>query len=253
MQLKIMTFNLRTSFAKGDGKNSFSERKPNILSVITQHAPDLIGFQEVTDEMLRFLRESLSSEYEIISCGREHDLHGEGVTVAYRRNGFTALRYETFWLSPTPEIFGSTYGGDQSSCPRVTTYVVLKADGVSEPFVFANTHFDHKGEIAKLRSAEQMTSFFEKCSYPIFFTGDFNSQPDDAPILRLKEILTDLTEDVGGTFHNFGAQGYEPIKIDYIFTSIQEPLFHSELVTGGISDGVYPSDHYPVVSTVEYN
>ncbi|MBR2466280.1 MAG: endonuclease/exonuclease/phosphatase family protein [Clostridia bacterium] len=253
MKLKIMTFNLRTSNAKSDGINSFENRKPYIKALITRHAPHLIGFQEVTDDMLAFLRGELSCAYEIIACGRNENCRGEGVTLAYRRDDFVAVKSETFWLSPTPNDPGSTYGGDQSSCPRITTYVKLKADGADTPFIFANTHFDHLGENARVLEAEQMSEFLKKDLCPVFLTGDFNDFPTSAAIRKLGETLTDLTSDVGATFHNFGAPDYTPVKIDYIFTNIKAPTYTSELISDGPFNGVYPSDHYPVLATIEYN
>ncbi len=249
MKLKIMTFNIRIS-AADDGKNSFKYRKPLVLEVISQHAPHLIGFQEVTDESLAFLRENISKTYEIIACGREKTLRGESVALAYKRDSFVPLKSETFWLSHTPDVFGSTYGGDQSSCPRITTYAVLKPEDYAHPILFANTHFDHRGNDAKCLSAEQMRSFFEACKFPIFFTGDFNSLPDSRPIEILEGKLTNLTKAVGGTFHYYGRENYTPVQIDYIFTS-EKCLPSTAEVIRLNTDGVYPSDHYPVVATVE--
>ena len=252
MQLKIMTFNLRTSRATGDGINWFPHRKPYILNVINKHAPHLIGFQEVDDCILSFLRESMLDTYEIVACGRDSTLRGECVAIAYRRDTFVCIKSETFWLSPTPDVIASSYGGDQSVCPRVTTWALLKANDIDEPFVFANTHFDHEGRMARLRSAEQMSAFFDGIKYPAFFTGDFNATPNQPTIKKLTEILTDLSADIGPTFHNYGKTDYTPVKIDYIFTTLTAPKYSTELITDGPFDGVFPSDHYPVVTTIEY-
>ena len=46
-KIKVMTFNLRVEVFE-DGINSFSNRKDRVLSVIKDHNPDIIGFQEVT-------------------------------------------------------------------------------------------------------------------------------------------------------------------------------------------------------------
>ena len=46
MELKVMSFNLRTDTPK-DGINAFSERYPRVLEVIRNEKPDLIGFQEL--------------------------------------------------------------------------------------------------------------------------------------------------------------------------------------------------------------
>ena len=82
--------------------------------------------------------------------------------------------------------------------------------------------------------------------------GDFNDEPDSAPIKMLCESLTDLTTNVGRTFHNYGRCKEMPMKIDYVFTSVKDIEYSAELVSDGPFDGIYPSDHYPVVVTAEY-
>lgn len=246
-----MTFNIRTSVAN-DGINSFEFRKPHIIGVITQHAPDLIGFQEVTDDMLVFLRDAIREEYEIIACGRNRDYRGECVAIAYKRKKFICISQETFWLSDEPNVPGSTFGGDQSRCPRVTTWARLKPDGYDGTIAFVNTHFDHEGENARLLAAKMMRDLFERINVPFFLTGDFNCYPDSAPIKLLSESLCDLTFGLEGTYHGYAKADFTPTKIDYIFTSIKAPIYTSLVVKYGPFDGVYPSDHYPVLSTVEF-
>ncbi len=250
MKLKIMTFNIRVSGAD-DGKCSFPYRKHLIKEVISQHAPHLIGFQEVTDEALAYLRSAISDAYEIIACGRERGLHGESVAIAYKRDAFVPIKSETFWLSPTPNIPASTYGEDQSSCPRIATYALLKPEDGQVPVIFMNTHFDHQGVKARLLEAKQMLALIKACDYPVFLSGDFNMRPDTAEERLLSSSLTDLTQASGGTFHFFGRENYTPVKIDYIFTSARVISSSCEVITTHTDDGIYPSDHYPVMVTVE--
>jgi uncharacterized protein YbaP (TraB family) len=51
MKIKVMTFNMRMA-TRADGNNSFWDRKEKILKMLAAEAPDVIGFQEITDEML---------------------------------------------------------------------------------------------------------------------------------------------------------------------------------------------------------
>ena len=97
--MKFVTFNIRCDFGQ-DGANNFIYRRPLILEKIRQEKPDIIGFQEVLPHVAAWLKENLT-EYYIAGCGREKDLTGEAMIIAYRKERFQSVSLETFWLSPT--------------------------------------------------------------------------------------------------------------------------------------------------------
>ena len=136
--LKIMSFNLRVDNT-GDGINSFTNRFHRVVEVLEQEKPDLVGFQEVTQGMRDRLRDQLPG-YTVQGCGREKNYHGESMLIAYRKDEAELIALENAWLSPTPSVAGSTYGGDQSGCPRMFTSVKIKHNNVATPFYFINTH-----------------------------------------------------------------------------------------------------------------
>lgn len=105
--MKFVTFNIRCDFGQ-DGANNFIYRRPLILEKIRQEKPDIIGFQEVLPHVAAWLKENLT-EYYIAGCGREKDLTGEAMIIAYRKERFQSVSLETFWLSPTPYVPGSRY------------------------------------------------------------------------------------------------------------------------------------------------
>ena len=90
--LKCMSFNLRVA-AACDGVNMFFRRAPRVLEVLEREQPDLVGFQEVTDDMRTWLTEHLHG-YTLQGCGRERNCHGESMLLGYR----TCLLY----TSPSP-------------------------------------------------------------------------------------------------------------------------------------------------------
>jgi endonuclease/exonuclease/phosphatase family metal-dependent hydrolase len=64
--------------------------------------------------------------------------------------------------------------------------------------------------------------------------------------------LTDATAKVGGTFHGFGRYTDENAeKIDYVFTNLKTDAERSYAVEDKHEDGIYISDHRPVVAFVE--
>lgn len=91
--MKFVTFNIRCDFGQ-DGANNFIYRRPLILEKIRQEKPDIIGFQEVLPHVAAWLKENLT-EYYIVGCGREKDLTGEAMIIAYRKERFQSVSLET--------------------------------------------------------------------------------------------------------------------------------------------------------------
>ncbi len=253
MKIKVFTFNLRTE-SKGDGVNYFPNRRGRILSAIEQYAPDIIGFQEATDTMRAWLADTLE-EYAVVGCGRGVGYRGESTIIAYRKSAFEMISCEAFWLSLTPDIPGSVYGFDQSSCPRIATAALLSPSGRGEPFVFCNTHLDHKGKTARLLGSVQLIQYLTSKPYRFVLTGDFNATPEAPEIALFTSIegrsIIDATAGLSGTFHGFGQRTVKS-KIDYIFTDLPCDVSESFVVPDeGDENGVYISDHNPVGAVVE--
>lgn len=254
VKLKVCTFNLRTPVEK-DGINYFPNRKGRILDVIRRERPDVIGFQEVADSTRRWLREALDG-YVVVGCGRSRELSGESMIVAYRKDCFDMVSMDTFWLSTAPAVPGSIYGGtDQSKCPRCSTAVVLKHDGAQQPFLFLNTHLDHKGKTARLLGAVQLLQYISVKNLPFVLTGDMNATPDSPEmqvIVSCKERkVVDLTEGITGTFHGFGKYAKDEMpKIDYIFSDMESDPAETYVVPDIPEEGLYTSDHLPVFGFV---
>lgn len=251
-----MTFNLRVD-AEVDGINRFPRRKGRILEVIEKHKPHVIGFQEANDAMREWLSEALSGiGYTVVGCGRNTDFRGESVPVAFLSDAFDLEMTDTKWLSPTPDVPGSTFGGDQSHCPRILTSAALKPREGRE-FLFLNTHLDHKGENARVLGSKFVTSYLSDKRLPFIVTGDMNALPD-SPAINIflssapngKKCI-DATSGVGGTFHAFGRKsGDEKTKIDYVFTDMVCDASESFAVSEPPVDGIYVSDHDPVMAYI---
>ncbi len=251
--LKIMSFNLRVDNT-GDGINSFTNRFARVIDTIEREAPDIIGFQEVTDSMRARLRDHIPG-YTVQGCGRERNYHGESMLIAYRKGEVELIELENRWLSPTPCIPGSTFGADQSPCPRMFTAALLKHDAAATPIRFINTHLDHWGAEARYLGAMQLVQYISTHPEPIILTGDFNATPDTREVRLFTEALAarglrDATAGLPGTFHNFGRiPAAETVKIDYIFTDL--PGAPGYLVPDEPVDGQYYSDHNAVCAVVE--
>ena len=250
--IRTMSFNLRTD-TPHDGANNFLLRTPRILAFLRKEMPDLIGFQEATDLIRAWLREHLCHDYTLIGCGRNVDYRGESAVLAFRTDRFEMIEARTLWLSPTPSEPGTTYGGDQSECPRVVTAVKLKHCAAKTPFWFINTHFDHRGEEARQKEAAQLLDLIGEGEEPFILTGDFNALPDSPEIRAFTDYprcrIADTTAALGGTFHAYGTLA-EKCKIDYIFTNAAYLPEKTRCVEDEGENGIYLSDHHPVTAEI---
>ena len=263
-KIKVMSFNLRVE-AGFDGINHLDNRKVKILEVIKNEAPDLIGFQEARDGTRAWLRDTLT-DYTVIGCGRNADYRGESVPLAFRKDKFEMIGMDTFWLSSTPNVPESRYAGsDQSECARIATAVVLKPMDSQSLLLFVNTHTDHQGAFSRILASAQLLEYMSRSALPCVLTGDFNAEPCSTEMKMLiasdKFPLTDATSKIKSTYHAFGKilteqsiegkVGGKPVKIDYVFTNLPTDANESYAVEDNHEDGIYISDHQPVVAFVE--
>jgi endonuclease/exonuclease/phosphatase family metal-dependent hydrolase len=124
-------------------------------------------------------------------------------------------------------------------------------------FLFANTHFDHMGQVARTKSAELIKSKLSTLAgtLPVIVTGDFNCEPTEAPYAVMTDQgglpLTDTrpSSETQGTFCTFSVDGPPCRTIDYIFHSATWKT-KSYTVIQDHDGRYYPSDHLPVICTL---
>lgn len=249
--IKVMTFNLRTD-SEIDGINRFFCRTDRVLEAIRNEDPDLIGFQEAAGPMREFLYKNLN-DYTIVGCGSNAKLQREGNPIAFKKDKFELISFETAWLSDTPAVPGSSFGGDQSKYPRYYHLARLHALDDDATLVYINTHTDHIGQNAREKASRLLLEVLKKEKQnPLILSGDFNASPDTAEMkLLISENdlgLHDATANLPGTFHNYGRR-IPTFKCDYIFSTLS--CCESHIVEDIPVNGVYISDHNPVVATLE--
>ncbi|MBR6410848.1 MAG: endonuclease/exonuclease/phosphatase family protein [Clostridia bacterium] len=249
--LKVMSFNMRNDYSP-DGINVFPNRKPRILEMLAREQPDLIGTQETTDNMRDFLRDELKG-YTLYGCGREADYRGEHNLILLKNGRFEVVEMRNEALSFEPGRPGTTFGGDQSTCSRMYTYLRIKpSDG--EVFQMVNTHLDHVGRQARKFGMAQILQHLSVRQEKWILTGDMNAFPDSEEIRMVTAIpghpVTDCTDGLERTYHGYGTAPLHEGRIDYIFTDgICDPA-NSYAVPDPVTEGVYYSDHQAVCAFV---
>ena len=255
--LKIVSLNLRMH-NRGDGINEFPNRKNRIKDFIDSSDADIIGFQEIQPHMREWLVDTFS-QYYMVGVGRGKKYDDECALIAFRKDKMSLISCDTVMLSTTPSVFGSIYeGSDQSHCPREYVKAFLKHRDIDEPFWVYNVHTDHIGEMARVLASAQIMQDITAHGKKVFFTGDFNATPDALSIKMIRENSTRPLVDATpceNTFHDFGRRSVSATpggeKIDYIFADADTKVVSNEIYADIPVDGVYISDHYPVIAVFE--
>lgn len=256
--MKIVTFNIRCDCGV-DKENNFEFRKPYILKKLTEENPDVICFQEVMSHMALWLNDSLP-EYCIIGCGRDENLDGEQLTLAYRRDRFSLLALNHFWHSETPNVPGSIFF-EQSVFPRLCSECFLMERECRKIIRVVNTHLDHLSSAIRRKELELVMDTICSMSmykeYLTFLAGDLNAEPESEEMAVMKSYpeFRCLTQNIGITYHGYfrdnqNIKNDSSAQIDYIFVRGDVQLKSVEKWMD-VHEGVYLSDHYPVSVVVE--
>lgn len=259
--VKVMSFNIRYN-NPNDGEHAWPNRKAMVASVVNFHAADLVGMQEVLRGQLTEF-ETLLPDYAWYGVGRNNgatsgENAGEFAPIFYRQDRLQLLDSGEFWLSETPNEIASR--GWDAALPRIATWVKFKDLQSGQDFIHLNTHFDHRGEVARVRSAQLIIDKLAILSdgLAVVVTGDFNVTPDSDAYATMITGLEDTklkTESTphgpDGTFGGFTVElGESMDRIDYVFVGDEIKV----LRYGVLSDqwnGRYPSDHLPVLAEIQ--
>ncbi len=259
--VNVMSFNIRYD-NPGDKENAWPNRKEMVAATIRFHKIDIAGLQEALAHQVKDL-ERLLPEYGWFGVGRDDGKEaGEYAPVFYRKDRFKILHRSTFWLSETPEKPGKAW---DAALPRIATWGKIEDTSTGRIFFFFNTHFDHVGEEARIKSAELLLrKIYETIGeIPVILTGDFNCTEKDPPYKILTSdngqypSLSDVhsltkSKPYGSTqtFNGFQNTILQDRRIDFIFTV---PSVYV-LRCGTISerwDGRFVSDHNAVLAEIE--
>jgi endonuclease/exonuclease/phosphatase family metal-dependent hydrolase len=255
--IRVVTFNIRV--AVDEGINSWDNRKELVASIIETYRADIVGLQEALKTQLEDLNKLLP-DFAWVGVGRDDGAEeGEYAAIFYNKKRFEVLEDSTFWLSETPDK--PSIGWD-AALKRVVTWAKLRDKITGKIFYHFNTHFDYKGVMARLESANLLNDRVAEVAgkTPAIVTGDFNFKSDFGGYKILtggrKNYLFDTQKiakvDSSGsniTYNRFGQFLEEGNKIDYIFIKNNIEVDKHKIIMDTF-DGRYPSDHMPVLAVL---
>ena len=252
--LPVMSFNLM-AMGRFD-----AQRADNVIQIIRQYRPSIVGVQEADDNWINALTQELGDLYTIVGEGRNDDGSGEHSAILYLTEGFDCLESGTKWLSYTPDTPGSKLA--DSHYTRIMTYVhlVRKSDG--KEFLHVNTHLDYgttfEEELTKREQMRILLAEIEKfAGIPTILTGDFNATADS---LVYRKIINNGYTDACNlpaeqrpyTYHGLMGTTGEESHIDYIFAKDISVMQNSYRVCTERVENANVSDHYPIFAILTF-
>jgi endonuclease/exonuclease/phosphatase family metal-dependent hydrolase len=266
--LRVMTFNIRFNNS-GDGENAWPHRKEKVASMVRLYAADVVGMQEALRSQIDELAKMLPT-HDWVGVGRNDGKDaGEFTPIFYRRDRLELLDKNTFWLSDTPEKVGSR--GWDAALPRIVTWTKFKDKESQREFFVLNTHFDHRGVLARLNSAKLLRAKTTEIAknLPAVAIGDLNctagsapyqwligtpsegAAPDLATEKRLVDAASISKHPPHGptTTWNGFAELVPGRKIDHIFVH-GRVIVEQHAILADHWDGRWPSDHLPVLAEI---
>ncbi|KJS27284.1 MAG: hypothetical protein VR75_03815 [Hyphomonadaceae bacterium BRH_c29] len=254
--LRVATYNIRLD-TDSDGENAWAYRRSDLAALIQFYDPDVFGMQEVLPSQLGDLKIDLG-DYVFVGVGRDDGAEqGEHASIAYRLDRFESSDQGTFWLSETPNL--PSVGWD-AAFPRIVTWTRLTHLQSGTKLLVLNSHWDHVGAEARLRSGRMMHEWIaehRRACESVVVLGDFNSVPGEASyeaLLGADPGSLANTMDISrsppfgppGTYNGFDVTKADPRPIDHVLVSRDVQVLRHGVITQQ-SAGRLPSDHFPVI------
>ena len=255
----VMTYNIRYLNDR-DGEDVWANRHDVVIETIA--SADVVGLQEVVLDQLQAV-EAGTPGWTWYGVGRDDGkVKGEFAPIGFRNARFKAIDQGTLWLSETPEVPGSR--GWDAALPRTLTWVLLQAKSDQKRLLVINTHFDHRGEVAREQAgkliAERVDSMAAQT--PVIVMGDFNALPESKPLVAAlsgstvaldDSRVTSVTTAKGpaGTWNGF-KEIDQSRRIDHVLVSDRVAVASYEVLDPKTASGRFASDHLPILVKITF-
>jgi endonuclease/exonuclease/phosphatase family metal-dependent hydrolase len=252
-EIKIITSNIRFANS-GDGPHDWPKRLPYLAKIYSDHSPDLLATQEGRIDQLKELDEALPKLVLI-------DTHRSWIPVRmypclfFNPQTISVERSGDIWLSETPYVDGSH--SFESAFPRLCTWAEVTVMESGLKLMIVNTHLDHILSETRMKQADVLIAEIKKVNQrPVILMGDFNEPPNTSiqKILKeafeLKDPWMEKKYKEETSHHGFVGADAEGDRIDWILIPNKFKCESIAMIKSSNAEGIYPSDHYPMVAAV---
>ncbi len=249
-KVKLVTYNIRQDTRSDRGVRDWSSRAPGLLDYLKTGGFSIIGLQEAHHHQVEFIEKGLAG-FGRIGVGRsDGKTRGEYSPILFDSRKWRADPEDqgTFWLSPTPEVPGSTGWGNKVT--RICTWVRL-LDGEGQGIYVFNTHWDHESQPSREKAAVLILKRIrerKQSDDPVVLMGDFNATTENPAIKALLEpglVLHPEARPQKVTYNFWKQELKDGLAIDHHFIT---PTLRKGARLEVQQDGdPVNSDHHPVV------
>ncbi len=259
--LRIMTYNVH-NFKRYGEKNDVSTKR-EILQIISDYSPDIIGFQEFYTrnrgqyDMLDSVQKILKSKqyfFESVVSNRDEAM---GMAIFSR---FPIVAHGLIPLAERASENQCIYADIKKGAKIIRVYSVhlqsIRFDPddyryinnitqQGKPEVSSAKRLGGKLKIAFIKRSEQVfkiKAHADTCSYPYIISGDFNDTPASFAVNQMSKGLKNAFCEKGSGLGRTYNGSFPNYQIDYIMTSKQFDVKGYNIIEKKLSD------HYPVCS-----
>lgn len=271
LRLRLCTFNVRYEGGDDEDWREWPRRIDRVVGAVREIDADVLGVQEAFHGQVADLWASLP-DHDFHGVGRrDGEREGEYAGIFWKRHRFERRDAGTFWLSDRPDEPGSRTWGN--SVVRCVTWVRLRDLASDRTFLVYNTHWDHRHQGSRERSARLMAERIDQRARPgepVVLLGDFNATENNPAVAYLRgEKVTLAGEEAGPwarefidpyelthpevedrrTLHFWSGRRDGRAKVDHVLVSGDPEVIGAGIVRAS-TRRAQPSDHYPVWAEV---
>ncbi len=244
----VATFNMKNSYSPASSKN-WIKRTAATIELIRNKKLDVIGTQELTPRTKEYLEEKLNEFYFIGDARGSAGISDEYNSILLRKEMFELVNSNTYSLSNNIYKKGGRFPLD--FFPRICTIVHVINN--KDKYLIINTHLDNLFNYNRKLQLEVLSEIIDlekQDDEDVIVMGDFNMKLTGVLERFRKENKLASTKPInfGSSYRNIDRK--EPI--DYVFLSSNLETEESSLITDKYN-GIFPSDHYPVMVKIKKN
>ncbi len=247
--ITIVSANARGFDQDDKGNTHWFVRAPLFVKTLEKAKPDVIGMQEVSKVQYRYLKRNLRGYGSEILYSDNGAFSGSN-PLFYNTAKFNLIEKGSFWLSETPEKMSLGWDG---ACYRVCTFMVLEQKTNGSRFAIFNVHLDHIGREARVNGIKLVVERMKKYQdIPCMMMGDLNAAAEYGSTYQTAttyfkdaKYCTNDSDD-GTTWHGWDFSDNTEIDDFFMISETGIDVLQYRILRDSY-DGVYPSDHYPIM------
>ncbi|RHW18380.1 endonuclease/exonuclease/phosphatase family protein [Sphingomonas gilva] len=239
--IRVATFNI------WHNAGNWEARLPLLLQALREADADVIALQEVLEDAGK----GLPNQADTIARA----LGGYSVHFFATEPPGSPKRYGNAILTRLPVIAEASRKLEPLNDYRTALRVRVSADGRPVDIVVTHLAWQPEAGAVRARQVADLMSWLPRDGVPLVVMGDFNAPLSDSGLAALTSPRFESALPPGATDTTLNpAKGHKPRVIDHIFAERRWfGASHARRIGDRPVAGEYPSDHFGVAATLQFN